>query len=93
MSCDFYLFIGGIWPCALSGLLPLRCRGWQGVLESCWVTIPLMFTRTGGRVVNGATPSVWGFGQAAFQAMTIAVNMKLLFVQKVRCRYVQTSRP
>lgn len=55
----------------------------QGVLESCWVTIPLMFLQTGGQITLGETPAVHAFGQAAFQAMTLTVNMKIIFVQKV----------
>lgn len=58
-------------------------RASQGVLESCWVTVPLMFLQTGGRIFCGETPAVLAFGQAAFQAMTLTVNMKLIFVQKV----------
>ncbi|CAN0055849.1 unnamed protein product [Ectocarpus sp. 4 AP-2014] len=66
--------------------------GWiaQGVLESCWVTIPLIFLQMGGPVFKGETPSVLGFGHTAFQSMTLVVNMKLLFVQK-RWHWVEAA--
>ncbi|CAM9636300.1 unnamed protein product [Ascophyllum nodosum] len=58
--------------------------GWiaQGVLESSWVTIPLMLLQTGGRSFNGGTPEVLMFGQGVFLAITVSVNMKVLFIQK-----------
>ncbi|CAN0038698.1 unnamed protein product [Pylaiella littoralis] len=66
--------------------------GWiaQGVLESCWVTIPLMFLHSGGPEFSGETPSVLGFGHTAFQAMTIVVNMKIIFVQR-RWHWVEAA--
>ncbi|CAM9293865.1 unnamed protein product [Ectocarpus sp. 13 AM-2016] len=66
--------------------------GWiaQGVLEACWVTIPLIFLQMGGPVFKGETPSVLGFGHTAFQSMTLVVNMKLLFVQR-RWHWVEAA--
>ena len=43
-----------------------------------------MLLQRGGSVIRGETPAVLAFGQAAFQAMTLVVNMKILFVQRVR---------
>lgn len=48
------------------------------------MTIPIMFLQRGGAVIRGETPAVLAFGQGAFQAMTLVVNMKILFVQRVR---------
>lgn len=43
-----------------------------------------MMLQTGGTVFSGETPSVLGFGHTAFQTMTLVVNMKIIFVQRVR---------
>lgn len=47
-----------------------------------------MLLQTGGPVFAGETPSVLGFGHTAFQTMTLVVNMKIIFVQRVggQCR-------
>jgi Phospholipid-translocating P-type ATPase C-terminal len=73
-------------------LRPATFWGWilQGVGEGIWCTLVVVYGLSGDRAEGGAPPSVLQLGNAAFAIITVAVNMKMLFIQK-RWHWVEVA--